>query len=429
MDYARWDLMPKELWYLTVENLPVEEILRLCQTSKEFADMCEDNYLWRRLLLRDYGIKWDEGAKKEYIRLATSSMVSCGYYHTGFVTAKGKLYMWGDGGDGRLGNVSGGNRKRPQFIKGLTCIQVSCGKYHTGAVTTEGKLYMWGDNEFGTLGDNTNDKKNKPVFIMENIAQVSCGGHITGAVTEDGKLYMWGNNEVGQIGDGTATDKNKPVLIKIKGNPRFIQVSCGEAFTGAVTAEGNLYMWGENDFGQLGDNSQDDQNKPVLIMKNVTQVSCGYSHTGAITLDKKLYMWGNNEMGQIGDESTFLGFSALSPILIMKNVVQVSCGSGHTGAITGDSQLYMWGDNIHDELGGGLQDRYSYGQQHRIEYSIPTFIMGGVAQVSCGHEFTGVITRDDNLYMWGENNSYQLGNGSKVTMQKISQLKGYDLRI
>ena len=270
--------------------------------------------------------------------------VSCGNNHTGAVTEDGRLYMWGHNSVGQLGDGTTENRKIPVLIKingNPWIVKVACGGRHTGVVTSEGKLYMWGDNSWGQLGAVTG--KNKPILIKERIVQVSCGGRHTGAVTAEGKLYMWGINNRSQLGDGTTTDRELPTLIKIKGNPKIVQVSCGTNYTGVVTAEGKLHMWGANSQDQLG--ATTGKNKPILIKERIVQVSCGDSHTGAVTEDGRLYMWGNNRFGQLGGN-----ISANTPKLIMKGISQVSCGKNQTGVITENDKLEMWGRSDYGQL-------------------------------------------------------------------------------
>ena len=401
------DILPYELWYLAMKNLSPKDILSLCQTSKEFAELCKGDYMWKVLLQKDYKVKWArEGAKKEYIRLSIRPMVSCGSNFTGFVTKDKTLYMWGNNNYSQLGDGTVVRRHKPTYVKikgNQKIVKVSCGYSHTGAITEDGNLYMWGQNLNGQLGDGTTITKDKPTYVKikgnPQIIKVSCGGYHTGAITEDGSLYMWGFNRNGQVGDGSTVNKSKPVLIKIKGNPRFVKVSCGESHTGAVTEDGNLYMWGSNRSYELGDGTRINRNKPVFIMERVAQVSCGGSHNGAVTKDGSLYMWGSNYWGQLGDGSTDKIKPTLVKIEENLQIIQVSCGQDFTGVVAEDSSLYMWGRNSEGELGDGT----------KIDKNKPIFIMGGIFKVSCGRFHTGVITKNDELYMWGDNKYGQLG--------------------
>jgi len=99
-----------------------------------------------------------------------------------------------------------------------------------------GKLFMFGDNEYGQLGDGTNTNRNIPTYIPtlgNSVKMVSCGDYHTGVMTNDNELFMFGYNNIGQLGDGTNIDRNIPTYI-----PTLINdvktVSCGHLYTGVV---------------------------------------------------------------------------------------------------------------------------------------------------------------------------------------------------
>ena len=132
--------------------------------------------------------------------------------------------------------------------------------------------------------------------IMSNVKSVSLGLLNCGAITEDGNLWMWGS---GELGDGTTETTYNPV--KIMSNVKSI--SNGNNMNAAITEDGNLWMWGFNSVGQLGDGTTETKKSPVKIMHNVKSVSAGF-HSGAITEDGNLWMWGGNSCGELGNGST-----------------------------------------------------------------------------------------------------------------------------
>ncbi len=135
---------------------------------------------------------------------------------------------------------------------------------------------------------------------MDNVKSVSLGDWHSAAITEGGSLYMWGNNEYGRLGNGTTEDSSIP--IKIMDNVK--SVSLGGYHSAAVTEDGSLYMWGYNSAGQLGNGTTEDSLTPVRVMDNVKSVSLGDWHSAAITEDGSLYMWGSNCYGQLGNGTT-----------------------------------------------------------------------------------------------------------------------------
>ena len=227
------------------------------------------------------------------------------------------------------------------------------------------------------------------------IAPIAAGSNHSAAVTKDGDLYMWGSNGGGRLGNGSRTNSYTPVKIM----KNVAAVSLGDEHSAAVTKDGSLYMWGYNRYGQLGNGSTTDSYTPIKIMENVTAVSLGYYHSAAVTKDGSLYMWGANYCGQLGNGSTT---DSYTPIKIMENVATVSLGDYHSAAITKDGSLYMWGNNYFGQLGNGST----------TNISTPVKIMENVAMVSLGYNHSAAVTKDGSLYMWGNNYSGQLGNGS-----------------
>ncbi len=251
--------------------------------------------------------------------------VSLGSEHSAAITTDGSLYTWGSNGSGRLGDGTTTSSLTPVKIMDNVA-SVSLGAYHSAAITTDGSLYTWGDNYYGQLGDGTSTESLTPVKIMDNVTSVSLGYEHSAAITTDGSLYTWGRNYEGQLGDGTATISSTPVKIM----DNVASVSLGEYHSAAITTDGSLYTWGYNYYGQLGNGeSGKDENGeylkstiPIKIMDNVVSVSLGYWHSAAITTDGSLYTWGDNDYGQLGDGTTEDESSI--PVKIMDNVATAS---------------------------------------------------------------------------------------------------------
>ena len=201
----------------------------------------------------------------------------------------------------------------------------------------------------GGTGNNSENQINtiRPDVGINSYSQVlSLGDYHSGVIAQDGSLYMWGVNDFGQIGDGTTKNRYKPTKIL----DHVVSVSLGDYYSGAITQDGSLYMWGSNVYGQIGDGTTEDRYKPTKILDHVIAVSLGYCHSGAITQDGSLYMWGRNYYGEIGDGTEE---DRYKPTKILDHVIAVSLGVGHSGAITQDDSLYMWGWNSDGQIGDG----------------------------------------------------------------------------
>ena len=260
----------------------------------------------------------------------------------------------------------------------------------------------------GGTGNNSENQINtiRPDVGINSYSQVlSLGDYHSGVIAQDGSLYMWGVNDFGQIGDGTTKNRYKPTKIL----DHVVSVSLGDYYSGAITQDGSLYMWGSNVYGQIGDGTTEDRYKPTKILDHVIAVSLGVGHSGAITQDGSLYMWGSNSRGGIGDGTTEVRYK---PTKILDHVIAVSLQTGNSGAITQDGSLYMWGSNVYGEIGDGTEeDRYK-----------PTKILDHVIAVSLGVGHSGAITQDGSLYMWGWNSDGQIGDGTTKARYTPTQI-------
>ena len=290
--------------------------------------------------------------------------VACGYSHTNVIKTDGTLWTWGYNTNGQLGDNTIVSKSSPvQTIAGGTnWKQVSAGFVHTAAIKTDGTLWLWGYNGEGGLGDNTQVHKSSPVQTIAggtNWKQVAGGGNHIAAIKTDGTLWLWGYNNKGGLGDNSIVPKSSPVQT-IAGGTNWKQVSCGQYYTAAIKTDGTLWGWGDNTYGQLGDNTIAYKSSPVQTIAGGTnwkQVAGGGNHIAAIKTDGTLWTWGYNAYGQLGDSTTVYKSSPVQTIAGGTNWKQVSCGQFHTTAIKTDGTLWLWGYNINSgQLGDNTND-------------------------------------------------------------------------
>ena len=353
-------------------------------------------------------------------KVGESNAICVGGSYTGLLDKSGALWMWGGNSGGELGN--GTLRNPDTFVKVMDSVATdSGGSYHVAAIKTDGSLWTWGINDNGQLGNgggsNTttvmgHPSQTVPVKVMDSVTAVSCGGDCTAAIKTDGSLWMWGSNEYGQLGNdgGNAVHKYdgpyQTVPVKVLDNAAA--VSCGGDCTAAIKTDGTLWMWGRNDYGQLGNGTETDSSTPVKVLDNVAAVSCGSSTNAAIKTDGSLWMWGSNSCGQLGLGYTDRWAGQPVPVKVLDNVAAVSCGNATTAAIKTDGSLWMWGDNTYGELGnsGSGNDTGNTGDPCQ---TVPVKVLDSVAAVSCGMQHTAAIKTDGTLWTWGRGDSGQLG--------------------
>ena len=199
----------------------------------------------------------------------------------------------------------------------------------------------------------------------------------------------------------------------------FTAVSAGGFHSLAVKADGSLWTWGQNYYGQLGTGARSTSQSastpiPEQIMQGVVSVSAGQYHSLALKEDGSLWAWGKNHFGEIGDgtytgvqpgTNSYANNDRLTPVKIMDNVVFISAGDDHSMAIKRDGSLWAWGRNTDGQLGDGTI----------VNRPAPVRIMDDVTSVSAGSNHTMAVKTEGSLWVWGSNLRGQLGNGTTTT--------------
>ena len=243
--------------------------------------------------------------------------------------------------------------------------------------------------------------------------QIASGSLHTLAINDVGELYAWGNNSVGQLGNGengTGFSAGFPDLSKDKNTPQRIGsgtdwkiIAAGTYHSLALKNDGTLYTWGVNDTGQLGDTSTTNRNRPAQVGTDTWKaVAAGESYSLALRSDGTLYAWGTNGNGELGDGTTT---QRTTPTQIGTDVWKaVAVGDNHSLAIKNDGSLHAWGNNRYGQLGDGTTTRRTTPTQ------IGTDTDWTVAAAGRYHSLA--LKSDGTLHAWGRNNRSQLGDGT-----------------
>lgn len=240
----------------------------------------------------------------------------------------------------------------------------------------EKQLVGIGRNYLGQLGTGESSiSESEPVVILQkDIETVSAGDSFAVATTEDGEYerdtYVWGANEYGQLGLGHTDTVYTPTRLE---NPQdeedwgvFKQVSAGPDFCVGVTEAGNVYTWGRNSAGQLGLGHKQNMLKPTRIrgLTNVREVVAGYNHALAIKKDGTLWTWGYQNDGQLGRA---LGNNRVpGQVLGIPAIKKAAAGRGYTVAVDVDGNVYTFGTNERSSLG--------------LYRNVPENIYGGIGE-------------------------------------------------
>ncbi|XP_052796353.1 E3 ubiquitin-protein ligase HERC2-like isoform X2 [Mya arenaria] len=270
--------------------------------------------------------------------------VHSGGRHSLALTVDGKVFSWGEGDDGKLGHASRMNCDKPKLIEALKAKRVrdiSCGSSHSAAITSNGELYTWGLGEYGRLGHGDNVSQIKPKQVKElsgqRVIQVACGSRDaqTLALTDEGLVYSWGDGDFGKLGRGGSEGCNVPKEVDRLRGQGVVQIECGAQFSLARTKSGQVWTWGKGDYFRLGHGSDAHVRRPTLVEglvgKKIVHVAVGALHCLAVTENGQVYAWGDNDHGQQGNSTTTVNRKpALGHGLEGYKITKVACGSSHS---------------------------------------------------------------------------------------------------
>ncbi len=339
--------------------------------------------------------------------------------------------VWSVGGNnyGQLGDGTTNNVHQWNWVQAVgigNAVQVQPGGGHTVALGSDGKIWIWGDNTVGQLAAVSPLYESWPTrtrLTLGSVSTAAVGNDSSGhafflTVRRNGEVWGWGSNTNGQLGDGTTNDSDTtPVQTYQFSN--VVQVAANRnASSYAIKADGTLWAWGYNGTGQLGDNTTIDHHfaRQVAGLTGVTAISPGTNHAIALKSDGTVWAWGDNSYGQIGDGTTT---QRLTPVQVSKltNVSAVAAGDAFNLALKSDGTVWAWGYNGYGQLGNGNTTQ----QKSPVQVSGLTNIVA----IAAGFGHSLALDKNGAVWAWGTNYEGELGNGTTSgsnTPQRVSGL-------
>ncbi|MCL2456612.1 MAG: hypothetical protein FWD19_03595, partial [Defluviitaleaceae bacterium] len=313
-------------------------------------------------------------------------------------------------------------------LSGITAIAGSGGGYFSLAQKDDGTVWAWGSNREGQLGVGNAIQSRVPVqvkvsenVVLTGITKIAAGENHTVALRNDRTVWVWGDNQQGQLGLVTAPWVRSLYATQVTGLSNIEAIAAGANHTVVCDGDGNVWTWGRNSHGQLGDGSLNNiRTLPEQIEITtsaaifITDVSAGNNHTIALDSDRNVWAWGNNINGQIGDNTTanqrttpvrVLGSNGLPFI----NVTAIAAGGDHNVILRQDGTVWTWGLNTSGQLGDNtMNDAVT---PRRVPVRV--FDLNNITSIAAGGFHTAVIGGDlfRPVWTWGRNESGQIGNG------------------
>ena len=335
--------------------------------------------------------------------LTQVASLAASFRHSVAVKADGTVWAWGYNANGLLGDGTTTDRWTPGRVAGLTGVMaVSTSSSSSLALKSDGTVWVWGDSQ-GLMTP-------ARVAGLSGVVAVAAGGNFFLALRGDGTVWSWGNNGYGQLGDGT-TVARYTTPGPVPGLTGVVAISAGYYQALALKADGTVWAWGGNHYGQLGDGTTTHRLTPIQVpglTGMVAVVASGYFSV-ALKADGTVRTWGSNSSGQLGDGTTTHRSTPLQ-VPGLDRVVTVAGGTGHLLALKADGTLWTLGSRI------------------PWLHAAPTrSLMTQAQQLTAGSSYSLALKPDGTVWAWGSNATGNLGDGTtsqRLTPTQVNGLTG-----
>ncbi len=282
--------------------------------------------------------------------------IAAGFTVSMALRSDGSLWTWGENFSGQLGNGTSTPSSVPQALAGTNWSAISAGSEHCLAVKTDGTLWAWGVNNFYQLGNGTIVDSHVPVQVgtATDWQKPFAADENQAALKTDGTLWVWGTNLSGQLGLGHANMVTTPVQMGTDNN--WASLSNGSLFMVALKTDGTIWSWGINTDGQLGIGNNISHNTPQQTGTDNDWASIATGWAGGVIAKKNngtIWSWGNNAFGQAGNNTLVNSSSPVQTGNLSNDWQQVYANGKSVFGIKNDNSMQAWGENTNYTLGDG----------------------------------------------------------------------------
>jgi uncharacterized protein YjdB/alpha-tubulin suppressor-like RCC1 family protein len=264
----------------------------------------------------------------------------------------------------------------------------SAGLDHGCLLGTNGKAWCWGGGSYGQRGDGSttsNQPTPQPVAGGFTFTALSAGGRRTCALDASGHAFCWGENQYGQLGDNSTTDKTTPVSVA--GGHAFAKIYAGKlggpgnlpTFSCGLDGGGVAWCWGHGSFGDAQPTKTQSAPVQVVNVPAFTEIALGTTTACGLTAGGQVWCFGKNDAPmQVPNSPSFVALSG---------------GYDHSCGLDGAGSIWCWGTNIYGQLGDGST----------VTRSTPVRVSSSLhfTKVEAGINGTCALAEDQTAWCWG----------------------------
>lgn len=345
-NYANASAFPSDV------QIPTSNLKKVAYGSYHGCLLAEDGDLYCRGEGRSgqlgIGTLKDQNAFQKVTGLPKVKDFESGDDHVCAIDFEDSLWCWGKNTSGQLGTGTKLNSASPQKVNLNLIASVHLGSGHTCARTLNGDVFCWGANDQGQLGLGHTTAVSIPTLV--NVPQTSflVSGTLTVcALTKESRDYFcWGSNS-GRFGNNTRANSNAP--LKIDAIKQFHGLAIGKSQVCGIDPARDVYCWGSNSFNEIGNGISSAESKEFLTpqkvvgIANAVSIAAAYHHTCAHADGGQVFCWGYNKMGQMGNNSIHNQKSAQAVSSPSIDLTSLQAGRTNVCAVWSKSILRCWG--------------------------------------------------------------------------------------
>ena len=376
----------------------------------------------------------------EFTKVLNASIVELGYNHTSISDTDGFVWNFGKGELGQLGNRENVDSKEPVMVgtyeitasaNSMTLrvhesknINAKIDYFNLIKDGEEGIEYTSYNDMVATVDQNGNiegiatgntsieikqegldNKLIIPVEVLDadQIAKpdVETNGSHTIILKANGTVWSYGTNTYGELGNGTNEESDSPVQVEFGTGTQIVEISAGTEHNIALDTNGTVWTWGRNNYGQLGVTGLTSSNVPVqvTIPETVVKVVAGNNFSFVIGESGKVYAFGYNVNGELG-VGTYKNVTKPTEVLGVENAIDIAGAENHSVLVTNKGEIYTTGNNTYGQLGT---------EETRTNKFTKVAGISNIIEVETGDNHNVALSIGGDVYVWGSNIYGQLG--------------------